>query len=190
MGVHPIEGKRKALDKMRSIFLVALMSTALTWVYPQAGVQWLTFEEALQAQAEAPRKMMVHVYTQSCSWCQKMDQLTYKNSYVANYLNQHFYAVRLDAEYTGPISFNGKVYTYVRTGRSSYHELAIELTMGRLDLPSLAFLDEELQTIQSIRGFTSPFRLEQILSYFALDHYKTTPWSRYAENYHNVISRP
>jgi thioredoxin-related protein len=104
-------------------------------------------------------------------------------------VNEHYYPVKFNAEQQAKITYQGKDYSYVRSGRRGYHELAVELALGRLSYPTVVFLDEDQQVIQALRGFQSALRFEQIMTYFARDFHKTTPWSKYSENYHTVLSR-
>ncbi len=170
------------------LFAGSFILALFTFGYGQK-IQWMSFEEAVSAQQKEKRKLVVDVYTKWCGWCKKMDESTFSNPYIANYINEHYYPVRFDAEQSDPISFQGKNYEYVRNGKRGYHELAVELTMGRLSFPTVVFLDENLSVIQALRGFQSSLRFEQIMTYFAQDYYKDTPWSRYSENYHTVRSQ-
>ena len=45
--------------------------------------------------------------------------------------------------------------------------------------PSVVFIDENLQVIQSIPGFRTPFELELFMLYFAEDNHQKQPWSRF-----------
>ena len=154
-----------------------------------SDVNWLTFEEALAAQDVEKRKMVVDIFTDWCEWCIKMDRSTFKNKHIAKYLNENFYPVKFNAEHREDIVYKGKTYKFVRNGQRGYHELAVELTRARLSYPTVVFMDEDLEIIQALRGFQSALRFEQIMNYFALDYHKSMPWSKYTENYHNVISR-
>lgn len=152
-------------------------------------IKWMSFDEAIAASKVEHRKIIVDIYTDWCTWCQKMDQSTFQNPFIAKYVNEHYYAVKFNAEQQVKIVYNGKEYGYVRSGRRGYHELAVELALGRLSYPTVVFLDEDHQVIQALRGFQSALRFEQIMTYFAQDFHKTTPWSKYSENYHTVLSR-
>ncbi len=175
---------------LKSLFFFSVFCYGIINLSAQdSGVQWMTFEEALEAQKDEKRKLVVDIYTDWCEWCIKMDQSTFKNRFISNFLNEKFYPVKFDAEYKEDIEYNGKTYKFVKNGQRGYHELAVELTRARLSYPTVVFLDEDLEIIQALRGFQSTLRFEQIMNYFAQDYHKTMPWSKYKENYHNVISR-
>lgn len=152
-------------------------------------INWMTFDEAVKAQEKEKRKWFVDIYTSWCTWCKKMDQTTFQNPIIADFVNANYYPIKFDAEQTKSITFKDREYNFIRDGSRGYHELAVELTLGRLSYPSIVFLDEELQVIQALRGFQSALRFEQIMTYFARDLHKSIPWSRFSENYHPVLSR-
>ena len=46
-------------------------------VEQEDGVQWITFEEALERNKQEPRKILVDFYTDWCGWCKRMDRDVY-----------------------------------------------------------------------------------------------------------------
>jgi thioredoxin-related protein len=143
-------------------------------------VEWLTWEEAVTKSKEAPRKIFVDIYTDWCAYCKKMDRETFSNAYVAKYLNEKFYPVKLNAQQKNDITFQNKIYRFVdRGGRNSYHELAAMIMNGRLSYPTIVFLDEHQNLIQSIPGYRNAFEFELFITYFGENHHKETPWSSY-----------
>lgn len=149
----------------------------------QNKIRWMSWDEVLKKQEEAPRKLFVDVYTDWCGWCKKMESCTFGEDHVARYINQNYYPIRFDAEYKNPIEFKNHTYSYVKTQKGGYHELAAFLLQGKLSYPSLVFLDEELNIIQAIPGFQDTENFDMIIHYFAGDHYKITPWRKFTKNY-------
>ena len=146
-------------------------------------INWMTWEEAMTASAEAPRKIMVDVYTDWCGWCKRMDKATFQNPRIARYVNANYYAVKLDAEQREDLEYQGKTYEYVKRGGRGYHELAALITRGKLSFPTVVFLDEQQQPIQAIGGYQDAPAFEQIITYFGGDNHKKTPWVQYQRRY-------
>ena len=73
-----------------------------TMVSPTKGaeIQWLTMEEAYEKTQKEPKKILVDVYTDWCGWCKVMDRGTFRDEKVVAYVNEHYYAVKFDAEQT------------------------------------------------------------------------------------------
>lgn len=177
---------RGIFDLMKKALRIVTLISLLPWLAlsPLAGqVQWLSWQEAQVRNAKEPRKFIVDVITQWCGWCKKMDKATFDQANISEYVNQHFYAVKFDAETKTDIDFNNQTYKFVRSGSTGYHELAGELTFGKLSFPTLVFLDEKLNVIQPIPGYKDPVSLDKIMRYFAEDHYKSMPWKKFEELY-------
>ena len=152
------------------------------------AINWLSWDEAMQLSEQEPKKIFLDVYTDWCGWCKRMDQITFQQNHIAQYINDNYYAVRLDAEYKEDLVYKGNTYSYITKGKKGYHELAAELLKGRLSYPTVVFLDEEQNILQSIVGFKSPEEFEKIATYFAEDHYMETPWSIYQRTYKPVLA--
>ena len=165
--------------------ILILLTITLTAVSTSAQkkIKWLTWEEALQKSEVEQKKFVVDIYTQWCGWCKKMDKSTFMDEFIVDYVNENFYPVKFDAEFKETIIFKGNEYKYVKKGRRGFHELAVELTKGKLSFPTIVFLDEELEVLQPIPGFQDNERFELIVTYFSGDHFKFTPWRRYIRNY-------
>lgn len=139
-------------------------------------IHWMSFEEALKKQQQAPKKMFVDAYTKWCGPCKMLDRNTFHNKNVVKYVNEHYYAVKFDAEGPDPITYKGKEYTnpnYVakKRGRNGVHELAIAL--GVRAYPTMLFIDENADVIMPATGYLKPQQLELYLKLVAQDDYKT-----------------
>ncbi len=167
------------------LFVATLFAALSCTAIGQAQVNWVTWEEAVILIQDEPRKVVVDVYTDWCGWCKKMDKTTFRNEEVVSYLNDNFYAVKFNAEQKADIEIKEKVYKFVKSGRNGYHELAAEITFGKLSYPTVVFLDEKLDVIQPIAGFKDAAMFEMIMTYFGGDHHKTIPWKKYSTNYSN-----
>lgn len=154
-------------------------------MYSQDKIQWLTWEEMFILQEREPRKIIIDVYTEWCGWCKTMDKNTFSKKDIANYVNDNYYAIKFDAEYKKPIIFKGKEYKFVKSSRRGHHELAEQILKGRLSFPTVVFLDEDMKVIQPIPGYQDPKSMELIVTYFARDYYKSTPWRKYTSMYNN-----
>lgn len=152
-------------------------------------IEWMTWEEVADQVGDSQKKTLFNIYTDWCGWCKRMDQQTFNAPGIAEYINANFYPVRFDAERKAPITYKEKTYGYVASGKRGYHEFAAELLRGRMSFPSVVFIDEEGNLLQSIVGYKSPEEFERILTYFAEDHYKNTPWSIYQKQFEPRLIR-
>jgi len=142
-------------------------------------INWMSWDEVQKAMAKEPRKVFVDIYTDWCGWCKRMDQNTFQLAHIARYMNKNFYNIKFNAEQREPIIFQGNEFNFVAGGRRGYHELAGQLTQGRLSYPTIVFMDEQFRLIQPIPGYQAPENFEPIMTFFGGAHYLETPWEQY-----------
>ncbi|MCH2034883.1 MAG: DUF255 domain-containing protein [Tenacibaculum sp.] len=171
---------------MRNILLVAVFVTSAFTANAQE-VNWVSFEEALELNKKNPKPIMVDLYTDWCGWCKRMDATTYKNEVIVKYINDNYYAVKMDGEGKDDITFKGRTFKFVQKGRSKYHELAAAILNGKLSYPSTAFFDSKEQLIQAVPGYLVKERFEKILAYFSGEAYKNTPWQDFEKNFKSSL---
>ena len=145
-------------------------------------VKWYSFEEAVELSKETPKKMFIDVYTDWCGWCKVMDKSTFNDPIVAEYLNDNYYPVKLNAEQREDIVFDGQTFKYVGEGKSGVHELAYALTQGKLSYPTVVFLDENQQLLQPLPGYRKAKELDPILRYFVEGFSKDISWEDYQKD--------
>jgi thioredoxin-related protein len=173
---------------MKSILLVILAAFSLSHVSfagdkqkktASAGneINWVTLDELQVKMKKAPRKIYFDIYTDWCGWCKVMDKKTFTNPQVIKYMNEKFYAVKLNAERQDSIRFVGKMFGYVPDYKANM--LAVELMGGRMSYPTTVILDENYQNPQPIPGYLDVPTIEKILKYLGENIYKTQKYEEY-----------
>ncbi|RMF03999.1 MAG: DUF255 domain-containing protein [Bacteroidetes bacterium] len=120
----------------------------------EAAIKWMSWEEAMAASKEAPKKIFIDVYTDWCGWCKRMDASTFTDEAVIKYMNENFYAVKFNAEGKDDKYYKGRKLVYrADAGRRGVHELAIVLLNGRLGYPSFVYLDEQQEPLKVSPGY-------------------------------------
>lgn len=136
-------------------------------------INWMTFQEAVELNKTAPKKIFIDTYTDWCGWCKKMDQTTFQDSLVVSYMNENYYAVKLNAEMNDTVVFGG--YTYVNdggmNGRRGTHQLAAALLQGKMSYPSYVFMNEKNQLITVAPGYMDASQFLPVLKYIGTDAY-------------------
>ena len=127
------------------------------------GVNWITFEQAVQFSQSKPKKVLIDVYTDWCGWCKRMDKTTYEDPSVVNYINKHFYAVKLNAESSKQITYNGKQMTEQNLSGQVF---------GVSGYPCTVYLDEKLRVLSPVPGYQDVAMFNKINRFFAENYYQ------------------
>jgi thioredoxin-related protein len=130
--------------------------------------KWLTLAQVEDSLQKQQRPVLVDVYTDWCGWCKVMDRKTYANKKVSTYLQEKFYAVKIDAEGKQAITWKGKQYNF--NPRYRANDLAVYLTSGQLSFPTTVIIPVNGEP-QPIPGYLTPAELELIVKYFGEGHY-------------------
>lgn len=181
---------------MKKLFFITILATTVLFftnelVAQNSQINWMTFEEALAAQKENPKKIMIDAYTKWCGPCKMLDKNTFSNADLAQFVNENYYAVKFNAEGNETITFKGKTYTNPRYNpakankRNSAHQLAGYL--GVQAYPTIIFLDENAEFLAPIKGYKTPQQLEIFLKLFASDDHKNVKtaeaWTAYQKEF-------
>jgi thioredoxin-related protein len=166
--------------KLIAIAIFSLSFFALNSCIAQEGgkkINWMSFEEAYKKNETQPRKIFIDVYTHWCGWCKRMDASTFQADTIVNYMNEKYYAVKLDAEIKDSIHFKDKVFVFRPEYKSN--ELAVSLLNGQMSYPSFVFLDENFDMLSPMQGYQAPEQLLPALSFYGENAYKTKKWDEY-----------
>ena len=144
-------------------------------------INWLTMDELNVKMKAEPKPVLIDIYTNWCYWCKVMDKKTYNNSKVVSYINQHFYAARVNAETKEPVIWNNKSYNYDASNK--VNDFALYATQGQLAFPNTVIFPEKENVPAAIPGFMAPKEIEVILKYFGEGYYKTQNFNEYSASF-------
>ena len=160
---------------------ITIFACAQKFAPEPAKVEWMTLEQVAASMQKEKRPILIDLYTDWCGWCKVMDKKTYSNKNVSAYLQQKFYAVKLNAEGTQSITWNGKTYKF-NPGYKT-HDFAIYLTGGQLSYPTTVVIPVEEAQPQAIPGFMEPKDFEVIVKYFGEGKFGKVPFNQYQQKF-------
>ena len=171
---------------MQKVLLFFLLTALFGFISPipsapKEKIRWISFEEAEKLSKEKPLPILVDVYTDWCGWCKVMDKKTYAHDSVAKYINQHFYAIKFNAESKTPVQWKGKTYSFMP--QYKMHSLAIELLKGEAGFPTTVIIPIDPADPQAIPGYLQPKDMHTLLSYFSEANFKKIRYDKYAEKF-------
>lgn len=172
---------------MKKNALLALVSTVFIFSFTKVKptekekINWLTMDEVNVKMKSDPKPVIIDLYTDWCYWCKVMDKKTYTNSKVISYINQHFYAVKLNAETKDDVKWDNKNYEY--NSGDKINDFALYVTQGQLAFPNTVIFPEMQKPPAAIPGFMEPKEIEVILKYFGEGIYKKQNFNVYSANF-------
>ena len=147
----------------------------------KAGVQWKSLQEAEAAKKLNNKPLIIDLYTDWCGWCKVMDKKTYSDKKVVEYLDEKFYAVKLDAETREDIKWAGKTFKFNPSYKTN--DIAMYLTQGNLAFPTTVFIPSDGSAPQAIPGYLTPKQFEIILKYFGEGYYSRISFEDYQKTF-------
>ena len=164
------------------IICILLVIIAFSFASPsKEKIRWLSTAELQVAYSKTPKPILVDVYTDWCGWCKVMDRETYDKEAVVNYINEHYYAVKLNAESKDSLEWGGKKYGYNPEYKSN--ELAVYLLYGQMSYPTTVFLSAINAQPAPLAGFLKPKELESPLKFFGDGEYKSKTFPEFMKTF-------
>jgi thioredoxin-related protein len=144
-------------------------------------IQWIKLDEASVKVKEQSKPIIIDLYTDWCYWCKVMDKKTYSNKKVIEYMNEHFYSVKLNAETKDAINWKDKTYRY--NSKYNINDFSIFLTYGRASFPTTVIIADDQSAPIPIAGYMEVKEIEKILKYFGEGAYKTMNFPQFEKTF-------
>lgn len=176
MQIKKLQGKF-----MFAFFLLFFLQLSDSLAQNKKGIQWTDLETAELLSAKENKKIFISLYTNWCAWCKYMDQITYQDSNLVQYLNNNFISVKVDAESKDSLFFKKKIFLYDKA--VGVNQFAIAVLNNNLKFPAYAILDEKSNMLSPFYGYLKPEELVQILHYYASNLYQKLSWESYKLSY-------
>lgn len=131
------------MKKMVRILVIGLLVSTQLKAQAQE-ITWYSFEEVIDKVEATPKMILIDVYTDWCGWCKKMDKETFTDEEVIAYVNENFYAVKLNAEDSKKkFEFRGREYSEEDMARA----------MRVQSYPNFVIMDAAMENITQLPGY-------------------------------------
>jgi thioredoxin-related protein len=163
-------------------FILILMIILSVRGIAQEKINWMSFEEAVAATQKNPKKIFIDVYTDWCGWCKRMDATTFVDPTLVKYMNEKFYAVKLDDETQDTINFAGTAYVNPNPGvKRSTHQLAYSILNGQMSYPTVVIWYEG-NNIHPLPGYRQANELLLYLKFYGENAYKNMTFEEFQKS--------
>jgi thioredoxin-related protein len=177
------------------LFITGLLFCFVSFSQEKEAINWIPFDKAVELAQKNHKHIILDVYTQWCGPCKMMSKNTFQEPGIAKYINEHYYAVKFDAENfdTLKITLNlpdtirdkaGKV-VKVTTKKQPFkfynpspkgtpravHQFAASILDNNLSYPSIVFLNDKIQRIDIVKGYHTASQFEPIIKYIGSSAY-------------------
>ena len=109
----------------------------------ESGVKWISIEQAQKLVKENPKPVFIDFTADWCGWCKVMDNKTFSDAEIIDYVNDNFYAVKVDFESKEKFNYLGEKYT----GK----ELAKKYRVT--GLPTILFTSADFKKVKPVVGY-------------------------------------
>lgn len=143
------------------------------------SINWMSIENALEASAKNPKKIIIDIYTDWCGWCKVMDRETFGNEDIIKYINENYYAVKLNAEKQTSFSYKGQLYNLEAVNGKTINSFVLAISNGSIGYPALAYLDEQQNLLTLLTGYQKKEQLLPILKFLHSDSFKSMTYEEF-----------
>lgn len=125
----------------------------------KSAINWISLPAMEAAMEKEPKDILVMVYATWCEESKRYEETTYQHNSIIKYINDNYYAVKVDAEEAKTLTYRGKEYNiHPNTG---HNEIVYELKAR--SIPCLVFLDENFELQGHKMGYTNMEDLDELL---------------------------
>ena len=156
------------MKKLVFLFLIGI-STTISAQEKQAEIQWMDFETLEASLKLEPKPVFIYFYADWCVYCKKMEKHAFRNSEIQKILANDYYSVKMNAESTDSINFDGKVYIneQAKTQRRGTHQIPLILASRKnqkFSLPALLVLDENFRIKKRSFEYLTSEKLKELIT--------------------------
>lgn len=148
-------------------------------------IHWITLDEALEKQKTEPKKLFIYWSARLNVGSTVMVYNAFENVKIADYMNEHFYCVRLDARTEDTLFWKKTMIN--RKQEDKFHDLALEQLNGEMKFPSLLFYDAGQNLLFKQQSYLGPLNFYALANFIGTDSYRKTDLKTYLKTFSGTI---
>jgi thioredoxin-related protein len=148
-------------------------------------VKWYSVKEASELCVKNNKPMLIYLKTDWCQSCKIEEGIVFRNSVIADFINDNFYAVNFNAASQNDVFLFGQKLS--GNGKGNPHKLTRAILQQSFKFPAFVFVNGKKQKINEVHGFLTAFQLEKILNYLKAKKYKTQKFEDFVKEFKGKI---
>ncbi len=141
------------------LVFVLITSIVNTGAFASDGIIWNKHEEGFSLAEKQNKKIFLYFHADWCTFCKKLEQTTFGNREVIEYLNENFISISVDSDM----------------------EKSLSKKFGVRGLPTLFYLKPNSDRIHGRPGYIDEVSFLKILKYINTDSYEKMKFSDYVK---------
>ena len=150
-------------------------------------INWMSWEDAMVANKANPKPIFIHIYAKWNGYCKMMDKVAFSDKGIIQYVNKHFYAVKLNGQHPDDITWKGRTFKFKKIGRRGIHDLSIHLVEDHPVYPTFIFLDANQDKQLCSKGYRKAEKLLPELIFIAEKQYEKYSLEEFINHQQNPI---
>ena len=157
------------MQKFKLFLLLLLTVSVLTSFNPDKKKKdlWQTWAEIQTLMKQQPKPIIIDMYADWCEYCKQMDRTTYQNDSVYEYMKEHFYRFKFNAESKEELEWNNKKFNHDK--KNNLHEFFEYVAKGNLILPTTVIITTDNQPY-TVAGMLYTKDIEPMLKYYGTQY--------------------
>ncbi len=135
---------------------VSKNATSVAATKPENTIHWLSLEEATLLAEKEKKPILINVYAEWSGGCKKMEAETFSKPAIIEYINTHYYAVRLNAESNMKVQFDE---SEIGSQQLAQHIFKVN------SYPSMVYINTD-RVMTTVPGYQNSQDFEMYLRYF------------------------
>lgn len=145
------------------------------------ALKWVTLSEALKLNHDKPKGIFLTFYSNTNAASSVMLANAFSHRKVIEYLENHFYCVRIDAQTNDTLVWDKPYYNKHQAG--NYHEMATIMMKNKMEFPSMFFIDADNKLIINENSYLSGEALYLLSNFVGKGAYKNTTFPEFMKTF-------